>query len=45
MDTAEPGNLSLRTDEFAFDPVSVLAEAQYGSGQRPYDGLLGTRKA
>jgi hypothetical protein len=30
-DTAEPENLSLRTEQFCFVPVSVLGEVQYGS--------------
>jgi hypothetical protein len=41
MDTAEPENLSLGTEQFSFDPVSVSGEMHYGSGQRPYDALLG----
>jgi hypothetical protein len=29
------GNLSLQTDQFSFDLVSVFGEVQYGSGEPP----------
>ena len=44
-DTAELGNLSLRTEQFSFDPVSVLGEAQYGSSQQPFDEQLAHLKS
>jgi len=43
-DTVEPRNLSHRTEQFSFDPVSVLGEAQYGSLDRR-TGCLSLRKA